>query len=278
MEEVPDSFAANANYLFYAQTSSGTIKRMARATNVVAVLATAQEGPAALTVDNTALYWSNTSSKSLMKLNFDATVPEVLATASVTPWATAVDSVYLYWCAAARPGGLVGRIPRNGGTSFELASGADVTGCEYVAAEDDYVYWTNSGEPGEVMGRLMKAPRSGSGPVEPLIESIDAPRGLAVRDGYAYVLFKGGIHKVSVDGGAPTTLLPNSDVSTFAIDSSGVYVAFNSSLGVSHLDANGIDYTPLTEFLSRIDHVLPEGDDVFWTFKGFGTYVTSKTR
>jgi hypothetical protein len=269
--------ALNPTDVFFIRSNSGAVSRVSRLSGQVTVLASS-ESPSGIAVDSNNVYWTDFAEMSITKVSVDADTPVVLATSRLAPHAVTVDSTHVYWSSPIYPDGLIGKVPIAGGSAVELASGTDVVGCEHIAVDAEFVYWTNRGPTEAAMGTLEKIPLSG-GSVTRLLSGIDTPADLAVVGGYAYVAFKRGVYKVSVNGGTPTTLAPDSHVVAVAVDSTDTYVGLNPSgfdVALARVASNGTDLTPLSYYIADVSDLALDGTDIFWAVDNQGIFVTSK--
>jgi hypothetical protein len=271
--------AVTANYVYVTSSSSGTVSRIPRQGGAPVVRVAAQELPLGIAVDSTNVYWANYTSRTIMKVPLEGTTPELLATVTQPPGKVAVDATHVYWLSSLFPEGTLGRVPIAGGTPVTLADGAEVVGAENLVVVGQWVYWTNFGPAGGSAGSLNKMPVNG-GAITTLLTSIDAPSGLAISEGQAYVAYRAGVYRVSVDGGSPTQLVPNSLALAVAADSTGLYVGFgndSAGMGLGRIAPGELQPTSLADFTKGISAVALEGTDVFWTLAGGDTRMTSKT-
>jgi len=117
---------------------------------LAAALATYEDSPVDLAVDDSALYWLNAGSlnaPTVRKLAKSGGAPMTLAPSPINPTQMALDDTYVYWLAdGPESGGSVGtlqRVLKIGGDVETLHKGADhPTG---LAVNDTGVWWAQSG-------------------------------------------------------------------------------------------------------------------------------------
>jgi hypothetical protein len=174
----------------------------------VVTLASGQDNPTGLAVDDSNVYWTNgVPDGSVMKVNkmgSDAG-PITLASDQGLPLGLTVSPGNVYWTNNTEPGTVLG-VLTGGGTVSTLATGQGTPA--YLAYQNDYLFWTNStgdGGSGSVAKVLLK--KMTDSPVS-LATDQNGPLGIALDDTSVYWTNSPGgtVMKVGLDGGAAVTL------------------------------------------------------------------------
>jgi hypothetical protein len=130
---------------------------------------------------------------------------ETLATGQTTPYAIATDGVGVYWTNTGQfyaDAGSVMRVSVCGGTPTPISAG--VTSPGFITVDDRRVYWTED--------TSVMAWSKATGTISALASNQAAPAGIAVDGTSVYWsndVADGGILRVPLDGGAPTTIVPH---------------------------------------------------------------------
>jgi hypothetical protein len=170
--------AVNSRELVWAVPSTGEILAVSRDGGTPRVLASGQDVPLRVAVDETRAYWTNWSScGSCSKGSVNAVAlagaeaPVTLAMKQDHPNGIAVDRLNLYWVTA---GGNVMQAPLIGGAAITLASG--LSNPFFVTVDATTVYWTlpTSVMSCPILGCNKKPTRIASGLKGPNVVSSDA--------------------------------------------------------------------------------------------------------
>jgi hypothetical protein len=196
-----------------------------------------------LAVDATSAYWSNpygnvaTGFGDLMKVPLFGGAPSTLATGLFFPWSVAVDATTLYWSETSGDnlpppdnigsGGAVASVPLTGGPPRTLAPGNGGA----VAVDATSIYWFAS-------GGLMKMPLAGGPPTTLAALGSKVSSGPLVLDATSAYWIQthnffsnragevavGDVMRVSLGGGAPTTLaVGQHSPGAITVDATNVY-------------------------------------------------------
>jgi hypothetical protein len=148
-------------------------------------LATGQESPHALAVDEGGVYWGTFEAVKLSgqvwQQRFDAVAPTSTPTDGVEPRAIAVDGVYLYWIGVQK-----GMTTPNLERVCLTQSGCDPASIvlgqegEGLAVDETSIYWSAP------EGAIRRIDKDAFDMFVELDTSQIGPRGLAVRDGHVY--------------------------------------------------------------------------------------------
>jgi hypothetical protein len=170
--------AVNSNELIWAVPSTGQILAVSREGGTPRVLASGQDVPLRVAVDETRAYWTNWSSCGDCSQGSVHAVPLVgnqapltIATKQDHPNGIAVDRLNLYWVTA---GGNVMQVPLIGGAAITLATG--LSNPFFVTVDATTVYWTlpTSLMSCPILGCNKKPTRIASGLQGPNVVSSDA--------------------------------------------------------------------------------------------------------
>lgn len=112
------------------------------------VLATDQDEPRAITVDNGYVYWLNHGIElfrtgAVMRVSKRGGMPQVLAANQNIPEGIAVDATHVYWTnrGTDRGDGQIMRVAKSGGTPEALADG--IAMASGLTADADFLYWNS---------------------------------------------------------------------------------------------------------------------------------------
>ncbi len=169
--------AVNSSELVWAVPSTGQILAVPRAGGTPRVIASGQDVPLRVAVDETRAYWTNWSScgacaqGTVRAVDLEGGEPLTIAMKQDHPNGIAVDRLNLYWVTA---GGNVIQVPLIGGTPITLATG--LSNPFFVTVDATTVYWTlpTSVMSCPILGCNKKPTRVASGLKGPNVVSSDA--------------------------------------------------------------------------------------------------------
>lgn len=195
-------------------------------TNAVTTLATGLYNPGGIAVNNSYLYLtevlcSSSGLSSISKISLNYRWQMTLASGLSYPWGIVVDSDYIYFSKNSMENGAVSRIPLNGGSVEDLATGLFAPAL--ITKDNTHLYWPEERTGGG--NNIRSVPLSG-GTVTTLTSSLGDVLMVAVDNDYAYWAdyVEGTINRVSKSGGAAVTLAAGLNVPTYvAVDESHVY-------------------------------------------------------
>ncbi len=98
-EGTPAGISVDADYVAWV-TKEGNVVRARKDGTERTVLATTQDGPESILLQDAYIYWTNAFAGTVNRLERTAaagTAPTVLAQGTNKPWDLAVDATYLYW-------------------------------------------------------------------------------------------------------------------------------------------------------------------------------------
>lgn len=132
-----------------------------------------------LAVDGTHVYWSDASVGEIGKIAIDGSDGQVITTLASglnNPGHIVLDSTHVYWIE--ETGGVLRKVPKNGGTIITLLSG--LTNPHALTVDDTHVYWTE-GDLLDILGSgaIKKMPKDGGSPVT-VASGINGPNDIIV--------------------------------------------------------------------------------------------------
>jgi hypothetical protein len=181
------------------------------------VLATGQNSPEGLAVDDTSVYWT-TSDGNVMKVSIDGGSPTTLASGQRAPSGIAIDANNVYWVNSISLGQVMA-VPIVGGTPRVLAEHQGRP--RKLAVDGGQLYWTNSGT-----GAVMTLPVTGGTPVL-LASGQGTPVAIAVGSRMLYwsSIGQGAIRAMSLDALEIKTLVEDQDAVALSLIDGTVYWA-----------------------------------------------------
>jgi hypothetical protein len=267
-QNVPGAMAIDSQSLYWVNVGSvyypvdpvespghnGSIVSVPLAGGTPRVLASDQDSPLAIAVDDTAIYWTaggvttidgGTSDGVVLSMPLGGGTPTLLVSGLGMPTAIAVHEGVVAFAAYTSSASAIGTVPSTGGTSTTLATGPTPT--TSIALDGTNVYWVQaSSQTVGSDGRILSMPLAGGTPLV-LADRRPDPGKMVL---LGSTLFwsepgfgpqpdsSGGVWSVPADGGAPLPLqAPLVGAGPFAID--GAHLAF-SYLVDPTLDLTGI--------------------------------------
>ncbi len=239
------------------------------------VLASPQQAPQALAVDDTSVYWADVnvaprgggieSPGRIMKVSKCGGTPITLSSIPYQPTSLVLSESSIYWTAESLSGsefGAVMKLEKGGGNIVTLANNRfDPTG---IALDATALYWI---EDGDLSGNVMKVSLDGGPPVT-LATSQDYPSGIAVDPANVYWDDDGAIMKVPKNGGTPGTLAVEgggySAHNGLYIDATGAYRAATESGVVLKVGLDGGIPTTLASGQVFPGPLTADSSNVYW--------------
>jgi hypothetical protein len=241
-QDVATGIAINAANIYWANGDvgdSGAVMRVPLGGGNPMMLEPDPYVPFAVAVDATSVYWENLGAGqgNLMKAALDGGPPATLVTSTgdITFQNIALDATSVYWTST---GGALSKVPIEGGAVTALVAAGDPGNQATFAVGGGSIYWYSTGPIIPDPGGLMKMPVSG-GPATMLASSLNFPTGIAVDGANVYFMdldcdgsgvnCTWAVKKVSVDGGAPSTVVSGWQDVTYAspvalaVDATTVY-------------------------------------------------------
>jgi hypothetical protein len=216
---------------------------------VPTTLASMQE-PVAMAVDAENVYWTNSDFGDLTVRKVPiAGGPATILASYQHAGPIAVDSTSVYFASfvPGSPGGAKGtsalrKVPLGGGATVTLAS---EPGCAFAIAVDaTNLYWLDDTDCAGVQGTIKKLPLNG-GAVTTLASSQAFPSHIAVDATNVYwtsccpysppgaACQDGGVMKVPIAGGTPTTLVAGGEAWGIAVDATSLYWEYLPAKGTA---------------------------------------------
>lgn len=232
------------------------------------VIASGQDSPGVVILDENNVYWVNTttgSDGSVMRLPKTGGEPQVLASEQSFPLDLVVDAEAVYWTnTGIRSGeGKVMRVAKAGGTPVELAGGLDGPG--RLADDEDHLYWTIRS-----MG-VMRVAKSG-GASEVLVPASALSAGIAVDAHSVYFMDTSAheIRSVPKAGGEVATVasVPQADVYYMETDGENVYWHDSAVDSLWQVKVTGGTPSVLFPASQQQRHFVVTPDKVFIAFLG----------
>lgn len=263
----PADVAVDGTSVYWASTVGGTVAKVAKTGGATTVLATGQNTPMGVLLDEGWVYFSNTSNiGAVLRVPKAGGAAQTVASGQYYPYRMAIDGDTLYVTSDSTAGN-VSTVPKAGGAvSIFAASQSSPKG---IVVDATGVYWTSFKE-------VKRSPKSGNG-ITKLSTQEKFPYALAAdatslywSDGYAYA-----IRKSTKTGAGTTTLatLPfGQGARSIAIDDTAVYWVSKEGDLVQKVSKSG--GTPMT--LAKASAPLGVAVDeayVYWTNSGDGSVM-----
>jgi hypothetical protein len=172
----PLALAVDESFLYWADSSGGTIGRASTAGGAPATIASGQAKPLHIAVDANTLYWVNQLGAAVMEMPKAGGSPSLLA-AAAEPSALAIDAMSVYWANGTDQS--VMSIPKSGGLPKVLGIVPGTPSTLVVDADYVYVASLPSAGPASVLSRipklggLVETIGAGRFGLDPFIDSVD---------------------------------------------------------------------------------------------------------
>jgi hypothetical protein len=92
----PAGLAVDATYLYWTDNAAGTVMKAPLAGGPAVTIASSQNYPYAIAIDNTNIYWTNNGG-TVMKAPLSGGTPIVIASGQAYPFGIALDATSVYW-------------------------------------------------------------------------------------------------------------------------------------------------------------------------------------
>ena len=241
-------------------------------------LATGQNGPQALALDDAYVYWTNVGVRepptgTIMRVPKCGGTPVTLATGQSPSWSIAVDDTSVYWGvvpAGDIGNGVVVRMPKAGGTIVTLAT--NVYDPLYVAVDATNLYWSSP-----VAETISSIPTAG-GTVTTLATLQGNPHEIALNDSSVMWLNvgndggPGAVVRMPKAGGTPVTLAVGAFPSGLALDATDAISSFEAGGGaqLARVPLSGGSMIGLASVAVSVSGIATDGVDAYFTDIGNG--------
>jgi sugar lactone lactonase YvrE len=222
----PRHIALDGDYVYFGDTTAGSVFRAPKNGGPVIPIATAQNSPQGIAVDTTRVFWTeNTGTVHSCPLA-GCGAPDTLATTEGITYGIALDASFVYWGTDVASA-VVRRREKTAASPAETIASAQ----DYVidiAVDDSHVYWTNSG------GSVARAPKLAGATAQTLAPGELQPFGIALDANYVYFTARasGMVKRVLKTGGPVTTIASAQNrPEGIAVDADTVYWANNGLAG-----------------------------------------------
>lgn len=217
-----NSLAYAQGALYYVQTGAGTVNEASTASGTLTTIATGQQNPLGLAVDDTNVYWTNNLGGAVMQAPLGGGTPTVVASAQ-QPMLVAVSGTFVAWTERFNAPSLqwssdaIGIAPKSGGP-LKVYDVPDPTatglGILNIAVDNNYVYYII----GNYSSAFILRMSTYDGSVTQLLNepgigaNAQIPYFLLVTGGQLYYSALGtngseSLHAMLADGSAPSRLI-----------------------------------------------------------------------
>ncbi len=264
-----DSFAVNAQNLYYLDRHSGDVSRILRGGGAATVVATDQNYGGRLALDSDTLFWLDEGNVSapggIVKMPLSGGPYSEFVTGEPNPVAIALDATNVYWSDYGPH--FVKKVPKKGGTVVVLVSEDNADAAHTLVTDDRNLYWTSLVDG----GTIFKLPLAGGSAV-PLASNLYAidynSMKVTATGGNLYFLSTPlqaqHLLQLSTNGGAPMAIADVSGAPVIA-DDSAIYVADLAQSGsISRIDLKSHAVTKLAAEPRGVTFMVVQDNDLFW--------------
>ena len=226
------------NLVGYVATATKQLpKSLAPKSTKIDLLVSGEPNPQGVVVAAEGVYFADQDAGTVKRVSLDGTLVETLATGISSGCDLALDPQFLYYSDSGL--GEIHAIDRQSGASTLLGAGLRHPMAPLPRGQALYFVELGTEAASYADGRLLRMDRGG-GPIEVLLEKLDAPRALAT-DGSAVYLgargtelngFLGKIVRLGDDGQVSTLAVNQAEPFAVAVDDAAVYWTANADNGL----------------------------------------------
>lgn len=199
----------------------------------ITVLASKQDEPFAIALDDTNVYWGNLGSGEVMTMPKSGGTPVVFASDVNGVTALTVTSTHVYWSTSSQAdgsGGVIYETPKTGGKAKKKL-GSKLARVNQIAVGDDRIYWTS-------LDGLWSALKTGGGANLVAQSKVPGSWGISLDESRAYWIQEYGILSMPTPVGEPTFFAyAPLNLVVFGMDAANLYL--ESSEGLIAKPKNG---------------------------------------
>jgi hypothetical protein len=173
---VPRSLVADASHLYWIDTETERLQRMAKTGGAIQTLATGAQAmtPWAIAVDASHVYWLDTGEGAVRRTPRGGGATVTLATGQGDLLGLAVDTSYVYFSGSTAAGGRVRRVAKWGGAAQTIATASFPS----ALATDGFFVYVADAHVLAGSNRILRVPRGGG--VVTVLSSDEDALGLAI--------------------------------------------------------------------------------------------------
>jgi hypothetical protein len=231
-------------------------------------LASGQNLPAYLALDNANVFWTNSGDGTIRSVPIAGGSPRLVATGAVPRvWVVAVTPDVVVW--TENGGTRVAGVPRDGGSSYPIATAQDAP--RGITTDGVRVYWTNEGPDA---GFVESAKLDGTDP-QVLTGQQGSSKDIAVANGWLYWANAddGTIARMQTDGGgAGVVASAQPNAFGLALSNDSLYWTTHVDGGViAHAKTDGTGLTTLATGQASPRAIAVDATHAYWTNQNDGT-------
>jgi len=146
-QNTPDTVVVDDTHVYFTSTGDGSVSKVAKTGGNATILANEGGNPKGLAVDGTHVYWAVQNADTLWRVPIGGGTAEIFAASQPSVRHVALTASDVYWTTYTSPGAVM-RKSKVGGTATSVASGQDLPAA--LTLDATHLYWTNGGT-GDVM-------------------------------------------------------------------------------------------------------------------------------
>ncbi|HEX5100982.1 MAG TPA: hypothetical protein VFV94_15840 [Polyangiaceae bacterium] len=234
----PFRVAANGTHVYFTSNVGNYVGRLDKATREIEIVLADEPDPEVIALGEDGIYFVNQSEGRLRRASFDGANVETLVSALYSGGDMAFGGASLYYADSGR--GEIHVLDRVSLENRLLVADRAAPNSLVLRGNDLYFLELGTEANGYADGRLARMPRDG-GPIEVLLEGLDAPDGLAVDASSVFVCtrgtfandYRGRILRRSDDGRVQTLAEDQWEPFAIAVDERAVYWTTDAASGLS---------------------------------------------